>query len=145
MSCDEHLSDLTVPSTMASIIGFVSRIWNMYYPPQPAKKDGAIRIGLLGASNIAWVTRQSSEGFQLTLAQTDSCHPAREITPRSACCCGCCPRRQEGRSICAETRGPDCPQIVSRLVLCGMGLEVCLTGPQMSLTTRNRRNIHWAP
>lgn len=38
---------------MASIIGFAARIWNLNYPPQPAKKDGAVRIGLLGASGIA--------------------------------------------------------------------------------------------
>ncbi|PMD35522.1 putative oxidoreductase [Hyaloscypha variabilis F] len=38
---------------MAAIIGFVNRVWNLNYPPEPTKKDGAIRIGLLGASGIA--------------------------------------------------------------------------------------------
>ena len=42
-----------INTAMASIIGFAARIWNLNYPPQPAKKDGAVRIGLLGASGVA--------------------------------------------------------------------------------------------
>jgi hypothetical protein len=38
---------------MASILGFVSRLWKVNYAPEAAKEDGALRIGLLGASNIA--------------------------------------------------------------------------------------------
>ncbi|PYH45326.1 Gfo/Idh/MocA family protein [Aspergillus saccharolyticus JOP 1030-1] len=37
---------------MASM-GFFQRIYNIIYPSTPAKQDGAIRMGLLGASNIA--------------------------------------------------------------------------------------------
>ncbi|CAG8961008.1 hypothetical protein HYFRA_00002548, partial [Hymenoscyphus fraxineus] len=37
---------------MASFVGFFQRMWTVVNPPQPAKSANAIRIGLLGASNI---------------------------------------------------------------------------------------------
>ncbi|RAL11053.1 Gfo/Idh/MocA family protein [Aspergillus homomorphus CBS 101889] len=36
-----------------ALLGFLQRIYYILNPPTPAKKDDAIRIGLLGASNIA--------------------------------------------------------------------------------------------
>ncbi|RFU29927.1 hypothetical protein B7463_g6402, partial [Scytalidium lignicola] len=38
---------------MSGFFGFVSRTWAVLYPPQLHKVEGALRIGLLGASNIA--------------------------------------------------------------------------------------------
>ncbi|PSN69848.1 NAD(P)-binding protein [Corynespora cassiicola Philippines] len=38
---------------MASAIGFVKRLYTNVYPPTPAKSDGALRFGILGAANIA--------------------------------------------------------------------------------------------
>ena len=38
---------------MASIIGLVQRNWAVIRPPQLPKTADALRIGLLGASNIA--------------------------------------------------------------------------------------------
>ncbi|CAG8970988.1 hypothetical protein HYALB_00007656 [Hymenoscyphus albidus] len=39
-------------AAMASFVGFFQRMWTVVNPPQPAKSANAIRIGLLGASNI---------------------------------------------------------------------------------------------
>ncbi len=38
---------------MSSVVGFIKRIYGIFYAKEVAKSDGAIRIGLLGASNIA--------------------------------------------------------------------------------------------
>ena len=38
---------------MSSILGFLQRNYTTLYPPRPTKSDTAIRIGLLGASQIA--------------------------------------------------------------------------------------------
>lgn len=32
---------------------FVSRIWQCFNPPKPAKSPDALRFGILGAANIA--------------------------------------------------------------------------------------------
>jgi len=39
---------------MTSLIGFGRRTWTANYPPTPAKAPDAIRIGLFGASWIAY-------------------------------------------------------------------------------------------
>lgn len=40
--------------SMASIIGLLRRNYTVFNPPTPAKSQDALRIGLLGASNIAY-------------------------------------------------------------------------------------------
>lgn len=70
---------------------------------------------------------ESNESFGLTLAQTHGCHSARKIAFRSDCCCCCSARREKGRGICEETWDPNCPQVVSRLVLSEINCKLCLT------------------
>jgi hypothetical protein len=39
---------------MASILGFARRAWTIHNPPEAAKAPDALKIGLLGASWIAY-------------------------------------------------------------------------------------------
>ncbi|KAF4336864.1 hypothetical protein FBEOM_9244 [Fusarium beomiforme] len=38
---------------MSSVIGFLSRNWRIYSPPEPPKSTNAIKFGILGAANVA--------------------------------------------------------------------------------------------
>lgn len=57
-----HLSPANkqVPSvkefSVSKMAALVSRIWSAFEPPKPAKSDGALRFGILGAANIAPLT-----------------------------------------------------------------------------------------
>ncbi|KUI62486.1 D-xylose 1-dehydrogenase (NADP(+)) 2 [Cytospora mali] len=42
-----------VASLLSSIPGFISRVYTLFNPPHPSKSTTAIRLALLGASNIA--------------------------------------------------------------------------------------------
>lgn len=42
---------------MTSLFGFVSRNWQVSSPPEHPKAVNALKFGILGAANIAWVLR----------------------------------------------------------------------------------------
>ena len=104
-------------SVMATaFIQFARRNWAIFNHPHPAKTSDALRIGLLGASNIAWVENPDiPEHFWADLIrQTTGNYCACEITSRGYYCCSRCARREEGPGICEEAWHTDCSQIISR-------------------------------
>jgi hypothetical protein len=47
------MSEVLTPDESDEMAALVSRIWQAFNPPRPAKTGDALKFGILGAANIA--------------------------------------------------------------------------------------------